>query len=131
MVRFYDISSDDFLLKIYPFKELLPNDLINNIFAFHTAPNNKLNIKMHPPRRAGLVIINYQHLNIFAGWIDKKTFLYYNKVICSPYRFKLLYRASKDGFTTTAFHEKWDNKGAIIVVAKVKNSEHIIGGYNP
>ena len=39
-IRFYHISSEDFLLKIYPFKELLPNDLINNIFAYHMAPNN-------------------------------------------------------------------------------------------
>src|SRR6266542_5499445 len=29
------------------------------------------------------------------------------------------------------FIKKCDNKGATIVIAKVKNSEHIIGGYNP
>src|SRR6266536_3295921 len=61
-IRFYQISSEDFLLKIYPFKELLPNDLVNNILAYH---------------------------------------------------------------------EKCDNKGATIVIAKVTNSEQIIGGYNP
>src|SRR6266487_1250054 len=49
-IRFYQISSEDFLLKIYPFKELLPNDLVNNILAYHMAPNNKPNISMQLPR---------------------------------------------------------------------------------
>src|SRR5207247_1883383 len=35
LVRFYYISSEDFLLKIYPFKEILPNDLVNNILYLH------------------------------------------------------------------------------------------------
>src|SRR5581483_1389317 len=48
-----------------------------------------------------------------------------------PYKFDLLYRASRDGNTAAAFHEKCDNKGATVVVAKIQNSEKIIGGYNP
>src|SRR6266536_3742118 len=97
LVRFYYISSEDFLLKIYPFKEILPNDLVNNILAYHMAPNNKPNINMQLPRCTasdGSVIIKPQHLNIFANWIEKKEMLDYNKV---NYRFKLLYRSSKDG----------------------------------
>ena len=50
LVRFYYISSEDFLLKIYPFKEVLPKDLVNNIFAYHMAPNNKPNINIQLPR---------------------------------------------------------------------------------
>ncbi len=48
-----------------------------------------------------------------------------------PYTFNLLYRASRDGMTSAAFHEKCNNQGPTIVVAKVKNSEQIVGGYNP
>ena len=47
------------------------------------------------------------------------------------YKFNLLYRASRDGDTARAFHEKCDNKGATVVIAKIQNSEKIIGGYNP
>ncbi|PKB94036.1 hypothetical protein RhiirA5_439710, partial [Rhizophagus irregularis] len=36
-----------------------------------------------------------------------------------------------DGNTPAAFHAKCDNKGATIVVAKIENSEQIVGGYNP
>src|SRR5207247_4835054 len=48
-----------------------------------------------------------------------------------PYKFNLLYRASRDGNTAASFHEKCDNKGATVVVAKIQNSEKIVGGYNP
>src|SRR6266542_216328 len=41
LIRFYHISLEDFLLKVYPFKELMPKDLINNIFANHIVPNNR------------------------------------------------------------------------------------------
>src|SRR5205823_5777290 len=47
-IRFCHISSEDFLLKIYPFKELLPNDLISNIFAYHMTSNNRQNIDTQP-----------------------------------------------------------------------------------
>ncbi|RIA84804.1 BTB/POZ domain-containing protein [Glomus cerebriforme] len=131
LIRFYHISSKDFLLKIYPFKELLPNDLVNNILAHHMAPNNKLNINIQPPRfLAHLTTIKSQEIfNIFASWIDKKQTMHYSKIGQIPYRFKLLYR--NRGKTVTEFHNKCDNKGATIVIAKVTNSEQIIGGYNP
>ena len=124
-IRFYQISSEDFLLKIYPFKEILPNDLVNNVLAYHMAPNNNPNINMQLPRCPYSTIINFQHLNIFTNWIEKKEILDYNKV---NYKFKLIYRASRDGNTIAAFHEKCDNKGATIVIAKVTNSKQIIGG---
>jgi len=65
LIRFYYISSEDFLLKVYPFKEILPNDLIN-MFAYHMAPNNKLNVNMQLPRYPCSTIINFQHFNIIA-----------------------------------------------------------------
>ncbi|CAI2188981.1 12259_t:CDS:2, partial [Funneliformis geosporum] len=48
-----------------------------------------------------------------------------------PYSFNLLYRASRDGNTIAAFHQTCDNKGANIVVIKIKGTEQIVGGYNP
>src|SRR6266536_6226683 len=131
-IRFYHISSEDFLLKVYPFKELLPNDIINNIFAYHMTLNNRQNIDTQPHRkiRYDSAIITFQHFDIFASWIEKKNDSYYNERNI-PYNFNLLYRASRDGNTTEAFHSKCDNKGATIVIVKIKNSKQIVGGYNP
>src|SRR6266498_1708474 len=98
-IRFYHISSEDFLLKIYPFKELLPNDLINNIFAYHMSPNtNRQNIDIQPYRKNSF-IITFQHFDIFASWIEKKNNSYYHNKRNNPYSFDLLYRASRDGNT--------------------------------
>ena len=45
--------------------------------------------------------------------------------------FNLLYCSSKDGFNAGSFHRNCDNKGATIVIAKIKNKTQLIGGYNP
>src|ERR1051325_2424251 len=50
LVRFHNISSEDFYVKVYPFKEILPEDLFDNILAFHMAPSETLNIDKQPPR---------------------------------------------------------------------------------
>ncbi|RIA88410.1 hypothetical protein C1645_877422 [Glomus cerebriforme] len=105
LIGLCNISSDDFL---NPLKRSLPKELVDNFFTF----------------------IELQHFAIFSSLIDKKgTFNYDVKVM--PYNFRLLYRASIDGNTAEAFHKKCDNKGATLVIVKFKNSEQIVGGYNP
>ncbi|GES84322.1 BTB/POZ domain-containing protein [Rhizophagus clarus] len=132
LIRFYHISSEDFLLKVYPFKELLSNDLINNVFTYYLSPNNINNIQLS--RYSCSNIIESQHLIIISNWIDKKKYLHYNNKVDNIFhRFKLIYRSSRDGNGNTikSFHENCDNKLNTILIAKIKNSEQIIGGYNP
>src|SRR5581483_583654 len=40
LIRFYQISSEDFHNKIYPLKELLPKDLVNNLLIFYLVLND-------------------------------------------------------------------------------------------
>ncbi|CAB4377852.1 unnamed protein product [Rhizophagus irregularis] len=119
LIKFYCISSDEFLEKVYPFKELLPKDLIVDLERFHTAP-----------KRYDSTIIKRKQFAILASWIDKKEKSHYG-IRNIPCYFNLLYRASRDSFSPSAFHVECDNKGATIVVAKITNSERIVGGYNP
>src|SRR5207249_2097842 len=74
------ILPEDFHLKIYPFKVLLPEDLTNDILTFHMSPNKELNIDKQHPRnqKYDTVIIKPQHFAIFSSWIEKKTNSYYN-----------------------------------------------------
>jgi hypothetical protein len=134
LIRFYDISLEDFNLKVLPYRELLPCNLINDIFSFHSNDKEALNIDVQSPRRSkntyDSILIKPQHFAIFSGWIEKKNDSHYNARNI-PYNFNLLYRASRDGNTAAAFHAKCDNKGATIVIAKITNSEQIVGGYNP
>ncbi|GBC03015.1 hypothetical protein RclHR1_04930012 [Rhizophagus clarus] len=131
LIRFYHISSGDFIAKVYPFKKMIPEDLIDNVLAFHMSQDKQLNIDK-PPRRCfyGSIIINKKHFAIFSSWIEKHNYSYYTEKNF-PYKFNLLYRASRDGNTVVDFHNKCDNKEATVVVIKVTNSEQIVGGYNP
>ncbi|EXX53853.1 hypothetical protein RirG_240010 [Rhizophagus irregularis DAOM 197198w] len=132
LIRFYHITSEDFILKVDPFKALLPEDIIDNLLAFHMNSNKELNIDLHPPRmpKYDSNIINGSYFAILASWIEKKNHFYYNERNI-PYNFNLLYRASRDGDTHADFHIKCDKKGATMVVIKITDSEQIVGGYNP
>ncbi|RIA91443.1 hypothetical protein C1645_767425 [Glomus cerebriforme] len=126
LIRFYHISSEDFLLKVHPFKKLLPDDLNNDILVYHMKPNKNLR---QPPRCAS-IIIKYSHFSILARLIEKKDTSIYD-ISSIPYNFKLLYRSSRDGNEISTFHKNCDKMGSTIVIAKIKNSNQIVGGYNP
>src|SRR5581483_9098191 len=129
LIRFYNIEPTDFFYKVYKYKDILPQDLIHDLLEFHIVPNMKPKTNVEPPRKQNL-LAKPEHVAIFSSWIDKKDSSYYN-IKNIPYEFNLLYRASRDGNTAAAFHEKCDNKGPTIVVVKIQNSEQIVGGYNP
>jgi hypothetical protein len=134
LIRFYHIPSADFIAKVYPFKKIIPEDLIDNILVFHMSQDKQLNIDTQPLRKPKCVydsvIVNNKLLAIFSSWIEKKHQFHYNEKNI-PHNFNLLYRASRDGNTVEAFHTKCDNKGATIVIVKVTNSDQLVGGYNP
>jgi hypothetical protein len=71
LIRFYCITSIDFIIKVYPYKEIMPKDLVNNILIFHMAPDEQLNVDIQSsPRKSIYVyddssIINYNHFAIF------------------------------------------------------------------
>src|SRR5579871_2837291 len=105
LIRFYDIGPTDFFYKVYKYKVILPQDLIHNLLEFHIVPNVKPKANAAPTRRPTLdsTLIKPEHFPIFSSWIDKKDSSRYNGKN-NPYKFNLLYRASRDGNTT--FHEK-------------------------
>ncbi|RGB30657.1 hypothetical protein C1646_710923, partial [Rhizophagus diaphanus] len=76
------------------------------------APSKKSSLNIQPPRKSknvyDRVIIGPQHFAIFSDWIGKKHASYFSKSNIS-YNFNLLYRASRDGNTSAAFHAKCDN----------------------
>ncbi|RGB30656.1 hypothetical protein C1646_710920 [Rhizophagus diaphanus] len=128
LIRFCHISPEYFATKVYPFKEIISNDLIDDMVKFHMTQNQKFNKDRRPPRCSiDSVIIKQNHIAVFANWIYRKN-KFYGYI---PYKFNLLYRASRDGNTTESFHNKCDNKGATLVIVKIANSNQIVGGYNP
>src|SRR3954451_18484387 len=112
LIRFYEISAKDYFNKVKPYEEILSKELRDNILKFYMIPEYK---PVFTPRYSRYnidsTIINQEHIKIFTNWIkrDEK----------NRYNFKLLYRASRDGNSATAFHEKCDNKGATIVIVQI------------
>ncbi|PKY34876.1 hypothetical protein RhiirB3_532974 [Rhizophagus irregularis] len=73
-------------------------------------------------------IITFQHVELISKWIDK---LKTTGKIKNLYEFKLILRGSRDGFSSNKFHEICDGQSHTISVIKVKDSNEILGGYNP
>lgn len=131
LIRFCEISSVDYINKVKPFEEILPKELRDDLYKFYMIPNYKpKHIIVTSRNKIDSVIINLKHTVQFANWIDRlEGDAKYVKSI--PYQFDLIYRASRDDNTVAAFHDKCNDKGATIVVAKIKGSEQLVGGYNP
>ncbi|CAG8821032.1 13966_t:CDS:1, partial [Racocetra persica] len=49
----------------------------------------------------------------------------------STYKFKLIYRGSRDGFDSSIYNSKCRGKGPTVVVASLSHHRFIIGGYYP
>lgn len=112
LIRFHDIESSNFLSEVYCYKEILPQDLIQNLLEFHLVlnvenitPSRELKLKF----KLDSSLIETKHIFLFASWIDKRKFSHHDEI---PYKFYLLYHSSR--FNAALFHENCDNKGATI-----------------
>src|SRR6266542_4825814 len=70
-------------------------------------------------------IITFQQVELISKWIDRL------EITDKTYEFKLILRGSRDGFSPSKFHEICDNQSHTVSIIKVKNSDEILGGYNP
>ncbi|GBC21658.2 BTB/POZ domain-containing protein [Rhizophagus irregularis DAOM 181602=DAOM 197198] len=135
LIRFYGISSKDYIIKVKPYEEVLPKELKDDLLKYYMIPEYKPTLNNLKPRYSRIFIdskiINQQHTILFANWIDQKGKNSSRYIKTIPYEFNLIYRATRDGWKPTDFHEKCDYKRATIIVVKIKNSEQVIGGYNP
>ncbi|GES81055.1 BTB/POZ domain-containing protein [Rhizophagus clarus] len=126
LIRFHDIDSKEYFDRIIPYEDLLSKKLRHEILRYHLF-SQTIQIGSLPSRKCNINIINRKHFTLLTSWIDKKVVI----IGTIPYKFKLILRGSRDGFSATSFHAKCDNKGATVVVAKIKNTNQIVGGYNP
>ncbi|GES90415.1 BTB/POZ domain-containing protein [Rhizophagus clarus] len=132
-IRFSQMSPKVFNMVRKKYKNILPEDLVDDVLQYFSDPNSKSSLKNLPPRESTYPldskIIHARDVATISNWIDKKKEAPY-LIKDIPFEFKLIYRASQEGFNTNKFHEFCDNKGPTVVIAKVRNSGEIIGGYN-
>ena len=114
---------------MYPYKKIIPKELRENLFKyFLDQPNNKPEPKITKEislKSIDSKIITFQHAELISKWINR------SETTDKTYEFKLILRGSRDGFSASKFHEICNNKSHTISVIKVKDSNEILGGYNP
>src|SRR5205823_13955421 len=115
-IRFFQMSPNEFGIVKAQFKNILPEDLVDNVLQYFLNPKFKFSFQVLPLRASAYNfnsnIINARDAAFIASWIDKKEeTCYHFKDI--PFKFELIYRASTEGFRY--FHNNCDNKGPTVV----------------
>jgi hypothetical protein len=143
LIRFNNFSSKEFLDNVFPYKEILPEKLVVDLlklFLDHdhkstdqpeqsTSTRNIPNIEPRIFRSTNITninskIITLEHARLISKWINGLD-------VNVSYEFKLIFRGSLNGFVARKFHNICDNKSHTVTIIKVKNSNEILGGYNP
>ncbi|GBC02517.1 hypothetical protein RclHR1_04660010 [Rhizophagus clarus] len=125
LIRFVEITFDDFNYKIKPYKVIISKQIYEEIEEFYnngTIPK----ITTLPPRIGQIdsKIIKPKLLKIIIKWITKGDFW------ISSYKFNLIYRGSIDGLSIKSFKNKCKGQMEGLVLIKVKGSNKIFGGYS-
>ncbi|RHZ48321.1 hypothetical protein Glove_553g17 [Diversispora epigaea] len=131
-IRYFQFSNEHIVEKIYPYQQILEKNLMSDILKYYISPNEPISSTILPPRNIFQItssIISNAHATEIASWIDKKEVTY--EINKNPYDFNLILRGSRDGFEKDVFWNLCNQKTNIVVVAKVKYTDEIVGGYNP
>ncbi|GES81716.1 hypothetical protein GLOIN_2v1636731 [Rhizophagus clarus] len=127
LIRFSEISSDDFYDKVCPFEVVIPNHIYKEVLKFYMKGVLSEGVTALPPR-AGVInidskIIKPNHAYIIANWIDRRGAKDIRKKDDLKYEFKINHRSSLCGI----------NFGAINNLCNGQNSSQnfkIYGEYN-
>jgi hypothetical protein len=129
------MTPQEYYYKVRPLGKLLPKELKEDLNLYYIVPDCKLATKVLPPRKTqfifGSSILTTNYFKLISYWIDDGQEVLPNVLENGQYKYNLLLCGSKDGFSVDDFKLKCNNKGATIVIIKLKNSNKIIGGYNP
>ncbi|GBC29668.2 hypothetical protein GLOIN_2v1868421 [Rhizophagus irregularis DAOM 181602=DAOM 197198] len=109
LIRFYCLSSREFSQKVRPYQKLLGQQLYEELLNSHLDPGSVSNDNILSPRKISQ-IIDINIISTVSKWVDK-VIINDNNYSESylPYKFDLLLRGSRDGFTPKKFHELCDD----------------------
>ncbi|RHZ87665.1 hypothetical protein Glove_33g193 [Diversispora epigaea] len=140
-IRYFNITNIEIYDKIRPYKKILDKQLWEDIKQHQVAPERPIKSIILPARSVLVTelpprttepfstIISEDHAAEISSWIDRKTATYSTTNI--PYKFELILCGTRDGFAPQTFWNICHGHACTIVVAKVKGTDEIFGGYNP
>ncbi|GES83702.1 carbohydrate-binding module family 13 protein [Rhizophagus clarus] len=135
-IRFHNLTSKEFSDNIIPYKKILPKELYKNLLNDFLGSNYIPTEKSKPrvieeidetsSKKIDSMYITFQHAELISKWIDR---LEITDKIKNHYEFKLLYR--NEPGVSESFHKFCDNQPGTVTIIKLKDSNEILGGYNP
>ncbi|RHZ65281.1 hypothetical protein Glove_318g26 [Diversispora epigaea] len=136
-IRYFHLSADEVLDSIKPYKKILDKQLWEDIIQHLLSPKRLLKPIILParsllvtePKEHFSTIISEDHAAEISTWIDRKIINYLTTN--NPYKFELILRGTRDGFTPQKFWDNGHGHAGTVVVMKVKGNDEILGGYNP
>jgi hypothetical protein len=141
LIRFFSLSSKDFLQKVHPYKNLLKRQFYENLLNSHLDPDSEPTDNISLPRNIKIdgiidskIVNNLNIISAISRRIDKMVInnkFDHLREQYLPYKFQLILRGSRDGITLNKFHELCRGIPYTVTFIKVKGAEEIIGGYNP
>ncbi|RHZ89498.1 hypothetical protein Glove_13g131 [Diversispora epigaea] len=144
LIRYFHISNTELFDKIIPYKKILDKQLWKDIIQHLAAPDRpvksiilparstlvtELPLRIEETKEPFSTIISEEHAAEISSWIDRETTTYSTTNI--PYKFELILSGFKDGFAPQTFWNICHGHAKTVVVAKVKGTDEILGGYNP
>ncbi|GBC06876.1 hypothetical protein RclHR1_07110001 [Rhizophagus clarus] len=144
-IRFFQMSPENYKLVQDKFKDILPNGLDEEVTQYFKDYNPLVKILSNenilPPRGSVYEfdsnIINAKDAALIASWIDgidnrcNKRFKRKYQFKDIPFKFECIYRGSVDGFDNYYYEKNLFKYNRVVVLIKVRDSEEIIGAYNP
>ncbi|GES83748.1 carbohydrate-binding module family 13 protein [Rhizophagus clarus] len=145
-IKFFSLSSKEFLDRVLPYKKVLPKELYKELLKIflnhdyrpteHQTISEDSSSKVDSNKRVELIpkvdsisidskIITSQHAELISKWIDR---LGITDEAKNLYEFKLILRASQNNYVASSI---FDDKSNTVIIIKVKDSDEILGGYNP
>ncbi|GES93542.1 hypothetical protein GLOIN_2v1782772 [Rhizophagus clarus] len=138
LIRFFSLSSKEFSQNVRPYQKLMNRQLYEDLVDSYVDPDSKPNENILPPRNIKIekiidskIVADLSVVKAISRQIDKMDIRNNFAHLKESYKFMLLLRGSRDGFTPKKFHELCDDKHNTITFIKVKGTEEIISGYNP
>ncbi|RHZ43285.1 hypothetical protein Glove_811494g2 [Diversispora epigaea] len=142
-IRYFHLSINEVLDSVRPYKKILDKQLWKDIDQHLLSPTRPVKSIILParsvltrelpprtdePKEPFSTIISEDHAAEISTWIDRETTIY---SIYIPYKFELILRGSRDGFSPQIFWDVCHGHAGTILVVKVKGTDEILGGYNP
>src|SRR6266511_3234673 len=130
LIRFDQITSTDFSHKILPFKRVFNNEVYKEIHLYYLSGTWQPRLlPQKGPRKGAGKLLTLQMKCLISNWIDYKDGLYDQNYL--PYKFKLIYQGTKDGFPRSVFEQKCYNIEETVTIIKIKETGELVGGYYP